>query len=103
MTNPQIFITIAIISLVTFLIRSFPFLVLKNKTLSPFVLKIIDALPYATIALLVVYSLKDTSLTNPWPELISVIWIFIIHKWKHNTLLSIFSSTLLYCILIELL
>ncbi|MGN1405060.1 MAG: AzlD domain-containing protein [Erysipelotrichaceae bacterium] len=35
------------------------------------------------------------------PELISILFIFIIHKWKHNLLLSVGSGTVLYMLLVQ--
>lgn len=60
-------------------------------------------LPYAAIGLLVVYCLKD-SFTNGHfaaPELISIVFITALHKWKKNTLLSIGAGTVLYMVLVQ--
>ena len=48
-----------VIALATVLTRSIPFIFLKNKEIPEKFMKIIDALPYATISLLVVYCFKD--------------------------------------------
>lgn len=60
-------------------------------------------LPYAVIGLLVVYCLKDAVFTNlhGLPELIAIAFIVVLHKWKHNTLLSIAAGTVLYMALVQ--
>ena len=63
-------------------------------------------LPVASFGLLVVYSLKDVAFNAfPFglPELVSVLFIVIIQYKKDNLLLSIFSGTALYMILINFL
>ena len=55
------------------------------------------------IGLLVVYCLKDAVFTS-WhglPELIAIVFIVALHKWKKNTLLSIAGGTILYMILVQ--
>ncbi len=48
-------------------------------------------LPYAVIGLLVVYCLKDVPGSGHYgiPELIAILFIVALHKWKKSTLLSI--------------
>ena len=61
-------------------------------------------LPYAIIPMLVVYCLKSVSvLKAPYgiPELIALIVVVCIHKWKHSTLLSILLVTMTYMFLIQ--
>ena len=61
-------------------------------------------LPNAVIGLLVIYSLKDSigGINHCIPELIALVFIFILHKWKKNTLLSIAGGTILYMFLIQM-
>lgn len=61
-------------------------------------------LPYAIIPILVVYCLKSVSvLKAPYgiPELIALIVVVCIHKWKHSTLLSILLGTMTYMFLVQ--
>jgi len=100
-------ITILILAVVTFIIRALPFFVFKgDKKVPEFVLYLGKVLPYALIAMLVVYCLKDVSFTQGGtygiPEAISIIFIVIIHKLKHNMLLSVGLGTLLYMALVQL-
>jgi branched-subunit amino acid transport protein AzlD len=61
-------------------------------------------LPYSIMGMLVVYCLKDVSITSsPFgiPELISVVLVAVLHFWKRNTLVSIVSGTVCYMLLIQ--
>lgn len=60
----------------------------------------IDALPYATISLLVVYSFKDVTTVSIVPTFLASALCCGTYLWKRNTVLSIASSTLLYMFLI---
>ena len=64
------------------------------------------ALPSAVFAMLVVYCLKNVSITvSPFgiPELIGITATALIHLWKRNTLLSMFTGTLFYMLVIRFL
>ena len=54
---------IIVVATVTLLTRSLPFLLFKNKT-SPIIEYLGDVLPFAIMAMLVVYCLKDINLLN---------------------------------------
>lgn len=101
-------ITISILAVVTLLIRALPFILFKGKNRVPeFVTYLGKVLPYALIAMLVVYCLKDVSFTQGGtygiPELIAIVVVVILHKIKHNMLLSIGAGTVLYMALVQLL
>ena len=90
---------------VTVLLRFLPFLVFARST-PKFVLYLGEVLPYAIMAMLVVYCLKGISFARaPYgaPELLAVAATAGLHKWKHNTLLSIVVGTVLYMALLRLL
>ena len=105
--NEKIWLIVALIAVITALLRFLPFVLFSNNKKTP---KIIDklsrVLPYAIMAMLVVYCLKDVSFTQGGtygiPEAISIIFIVIIHKLKHNMLLSVGLGTLLYMALVQL-
>ena len=99
----QSLILIATMAVVTALIRFLPFLLFSKNTPKP-VLYLGKVLPYAIIAMLVVYCLKDVKIfsgSHGIPELISVVLVAFLHKWKRNTLLSILSGTICYMLLIQ--
>lgn len=95
---------IVVCSLVTFLTRYLPFLLFNSgkNEVPKLVLYLGEVLPPAVIAVLVIYCLKDTVLTDIMvllPQLISVVAVFILHIWKKHYLLSIGVGTLCYVIL----
>ena len=61
-------------------------------------------LPNALIAMLVVYCLRNTDftgLTHGIPEIVAVLSVIAVHKWRHNMILSILTGTVIYMILIR--
>lgn len=101
----QLCITIAIIALATLLTRALPFFLFPaGKKTSPVVRYLGAVLPCAVIAMLVVYCFKKVSVfsgSHGLPELIASAFVILIHKWKHNLLLSIAGGTLLYMALVQ--
>ena len=96
---------IVVASIVTMLIRAFPFVVFGGDKKRPAVIDYLaDVLPYAIMGMLVVYCLKNVSLvTAPHglPELIACVLVVLLHLWKRNTLLSIIAGTAAYMFLIQ--
>ena len=97
---------VAVIALVTALIRFVPFLLFpQDRELPAIVTKLSSLLPSAVIGMLVVYCLKGVKLlSSPHgiPELVSCAFVVLLHVWKRNTLLSILGGTVLYMILLQL-
>lgn len=102
----QSLVTIFVIAGVTFLIRAFPFLIFRShKPIPKFVSYLGKVLPFAVIGMLVVYCLRGTSVfAYPYgiPEALAIVAIVLVHKWKHNMLLSIGGGTVLYMLLVQL-
>ena len=97
------FFLIVVVSLVTMGIRFLPFVVFRKKT-PKLILYMGKVLPFAIMGMLVVYTLKNvTPLEGNYgiPELLGVLFVVFLHKWKHNTLLSIVGGTILYMLLIQ--
>jgi branched-subunit amino acid transport protein AzlD len=95
---------IAVVAGVTLLTRALPFGVFKNKNVPDIVKYLGEALPVAVITILVVYCLKDTPLAaypHGLPELISVAVVILLKIFVRSTLISIFSGTALYMLLIQ--
>ena len=105
MSSTYIILALITSGVVTFAIRLFPFLVLRNQTNLSNRMQFISAvLPQAIITILVVYCLKDISFVNaPFgiPELIAVAIVVLLQWWKENTLLSIFVPTVIYMLLLQ--
>ena len=92
---------ILIVAAVTTGIRFLPFVLFRKKT-PQFIMYLSQVLPFAIMGMLVVYCLKNVSLTtgsHGIPEAISILLVVILHKWKHNTLLSILVGTVVYMFL----
>ncbi len=95
---------IAVAGLVTLALRFLPFIVFRKGAPAP-VLYLGEVLPYAIMAMLVVYCLKGASIIQPphgIPEAVGVIVVAALHKWKHNMLLSILAGTVVYMLLVQL-
>ena len=106
MTKLEMLLTVLAVALGTQITRWLPFLLFPENRQPPAVVRQLgQLLPPAVMGLLVVYCLKSTPvLESPHglPEMISVALIIALHKWKHNTLLSIVSGTVVYMLLIQL-
>lgn len=105
LTTGQMIISILAIAAATFLTRALPFIIFSSEEKTPAYVKYLgEVLPYAAMGLLVVYSLKAVSLTVfPFglPELIAVVVIVGLHKWRSNMLLSVAGGTLIYMLLVQ--
>ena len=103
MRNPVLLIAVA--AVVTALLRFLPFWVFgENRTTPQWLLRMGRLLPYAIMGMLVVYCLKDVTLTTaPFglPEFLGCAIVAGLHIWKRNTLLSIGGGTLCYMLLIQ--
>ena len=99
-------ILVGIIAVVTFLLRFIPFLVFPAGKETPKVITYLsNALPCAIMGMLVVYCLKGVTFfegNHGIPEAICVILVIILHKWKHNSLLSISIGTVAYMLLVQM-
>ncbi len=97
---------IFIAALVTFLIRLFPFVLFGGRReLSPKIKQIVDLLPPAIIAVLVIYCLKESIITfgdTTLAALAGVISTVLVHLRKRNTLISIVVGTVVYMVMIRM-
>lgn len=105
MNNTYALYAILVMAFVTALLRFLPFLVMGNKKTPEYVEYLGRVLPYAVMAMLVVYCLKGVDFTKtPFGlcEFIAVAVVTVFHVWKRNTLLSIITGTVCYMLLIRL-
>ena len=97
---------IAVAALVTAATRFLPFLIFRKKESTPTIVTDLgQVLPCAIMGMLVVYCLKDVSLTAaPFgiPEAIGCLIVALLHTWKRNSLLSIGIGTVCYMLLVQL-
>ena len=94
---------IATMSGVTILLRALPFIAFRKRT-PPYITYLGKVLPPAMIGLLVVYCLKDITLTShPFgiPELIAAACVVGVQVWKRNSLVSILTGTVIYMVLVQ--
>lgn len=105
LTPIETILTIGTIALGTMCTRFLPFILFPDKKKTPpYITFLGKVLPYAVISFLVVYCVKDISiLEKPFaiPELVSMLFILVLHVWKRNSLLSIGGGTILYMLLIQ--
>ena len=105
LTVGQAIASIAVMAVMTFLTRYIPFFLFGRKGNPPkIVLYLGRVLPPAIIMMLIVYCLRNVdifSASHGIPELICVAVAAILHWWKGNNLLSIFTATVLYMVLVQ--
>jgi len=100
----RVIILIAIMAIITILIRVLPFIIFNGKETPEAISFPGKYLPYSIIAMLIVYCVKDVSIFNGshgLPELTAIALVAILHIWKRNTLLSIVCGTVGYMILTQ--
>ena len=106
MSNWSVLSLILVMALVTAGLRFLPFVIFtKGRRVPDVVAYLGRVLPYAVMAMLVVYCLKGISFVQMsfgLPEIISVVLVVVLHVWKRNTLLSIVGGTVCYMLLVQL-
>ena len=106
MPNLHSALIVAVAALVTAALRFLPFLIFgENRKTPPIIAYLGQVLPYAIMGMLVVYCLKDVTLTAaPFgiPEAIGCAVVALLHIWKRSTLLSIGAGTVCYMLLVQL-
>ena len=105
MISAHTFYAIAVMALITALLRFLPFLIFKGKASTPpLVEKLGRLLPSAVIAMLVVYCMKDVNFSATagyLPAIIASLLVAVLHIWRRNTLLSVISGTVCYMLLVQ--
>ncbi len=97
---------VAICSLVTIALRLIPFIIFPDgKKIPRIVSRLSNLFPGAVIGMLIIFCLKDVSVsTFPFglPELIAVLFTGFLHIAFKNTLLSVLLGTVSYMLLVQL-
>ena len=105
MNETYLWLTVAVIALVTALIRFLPVWIFGNGRKTPPLIEKMGRLrPGAVMGLLVVDCLQDVtfpSLSGFLPALIASVLVCALHVWKRNTLLSIACGTVCYMLLVQ--
>ena len=107
MSGVQFGITIAACTAATMLTRFLPFLIFSSKDQQPpeVVRYLGRVLPAAIFGMLIIYCLKGVSVftgSHGIPEALAIGATIALHKWKHETLVSIAGGTLCYVLLVQL-
>ena len=107
MTAVQMGLTIAVCTLATMITRFLPFAVFSSTDKQPpeVVRYLGRVLPAAIFGMLIIYCLKSVTPfagSRGIPEAIALLATIALHKWKHQTLLSIAGGTLCYVLLVQL-
>lgn len=106
MINVHSLLLVAVMAVVTFLLRFLPFAVFPAGKKTPeIIVYLSQALPCAIMGMLVIYCLKGVTIlggSHGIPEAIALVIVFILHKWKHNSMLTIGVSTVIYMFLVQM-
>ncbi len=97
---------IAVIAVVTWALRAFPFLLFGNRPLPKTIQYLGKVLPPAIMTVLVIYCLRDTNIgqfPHGIPELAACALVVILQVLKKNMYLSIIAGTACYMILLRVL
>ncbi len=97
-------VLIAVMAVTTIALRCLPFLLFGKQT-PGYITYLGRVLPQAIIGFLVIYCLKDITVTkSPFgiPEIISAVSVAAVQIWKRNAVLSILSGTFIYMVIIRL-
>lgn len=99
------FSVVLVCAAVTAALRFLPFLLFGGRRETPAYISYLGkVLPYAIMAMLVVYCLRNISFVQTphgIPELVSCAVVVLLHVWKRNNLLSILFGTLCYMLLVQ--
>lgn len=104
MSNTELILAIAVMSLVNIFTRAFPFLFFTKKELPKSLLFIEKFFPATIMTILIFYSIKDIDfLVYPYglKELLGIIVTIILHLSLKNYLISIFFGTIFYMGMIQ--
>lgn len=95
---------IAVIAIVTWMLRAFPFLLFGNRPLPKVILYLGKVLPPAIMTVLVIYCLRDISFSLPpygVPEIVACAVVAALQIIRKNMYLTIIAGTICYMILIH--
>ncbi len=105
MTLPQRIVTIGLAALATMTTRFLPFLAISEKRPTPAWVKYLGrALPPASFAMLVVYSLRQTEIrtgSQGLPEILAILVTGALYFWRKKMILPVAGGTLTYMLLVQ--
>lgn len=98
-------LAVVIMAVVTYILRALPFVAFRSRQVPKYIEYLGKYLPYAVMAMLVVYCLKGIDIlsgNHGIPEIIATAAVVLLHIWKRNTVISVVAGTVLYMILIRI-
>lgn len=104
MNSYEIYIAIAVMAVVNFFTRVFPFLFFRKIDLPPYIIFIEKYFPSVIMTILIVYTLKDINFDIvPYgiKEISGILFTAILHLTLKNYLISIFAGTIFYMGLVQ--
>ncbi len=98
-------IIIAVMGTVTLATRILPVLIFgRGEKIPDFILYLGKVIPYTAMGLLLVYCLRNVSVTggsHGLPELIALLAVALSYIFRRNTVLSVIIGTVLYMFLVQ--
>ncbi|MCR5409725.1 MAG: AzlD domain-containing protein [Lachnospiraceae bacterium] len=98
-------IIIAVMGAVTLATRILPVLIFgRGEKIPDFILYLGKVIPYTAMGLLLVYCLRNVSVTggsHGLPELIALLAVAVSYIFRRNTVLSVIIGTVLYMFLVQ--
>ena len=104
MNSYEIYIAIAVMAVVNFFTRVFPFLFFRKIDLPPYIIFIEKYFPSVIMTILIVYTLKDINfdmLPYGIKEINGIFFTVILYLRLKNYLISIFAGTIFYMGLVQ--
>lgn len=104
MSSYEIYMAIAIMAVVNYITRVFPFVFFRKNELPTYLVFIEKFFPAVIMTILIFYSIKDIDFSlAPYglKEVGGIIFTAILHITLKNYLVSIFAGTIFYMVLIQ--
>lgn len=104
MANSEIYLAIAVMSLVNLFTRVFPFLFFRKNELPKAIVFVEKYFPAVIMTILIVYSVKDIDFAvAPYAlkEILGIVFTAALHLTLKNYLISIFGGTIFYMFLVQ--
>ena len=104
MSNLELFLAIAVMSLVNLFTRAFPFLFFTKKELPKSLVFIEKFFPPTIMTILIFYTLKEIDFAiypHGFKEIIGIFFTLVLHITIKNYLISIFFGTIFYMGLVQ--
>lgn len=104
MSNYEIYLAIAIMTIVNYFTRVFPFLFFRKNDVPPYILFIEKYFPSVIMTILIFYTLKDIDFSlepHGLKEIGAIVFTAVLHLSFKNYLVSIFSGTIFYMGLVQ--